>query len=62
MDKYFHLLRQQVKHTGSLVASIDSIIRYDKDVDVIKEKLMDIVDKDARFDKIIMGKNEQKRT
>ena len=58
MDKYFHLLRKQVKHTGSIVASVDSIIRYDKDVDVIKEKLMDIVDKDARFDKIIMGEND----
>ena len=61
MDKYFHLLRQQVKHTGSIMASIDSIIRYDKDVHIIKEKLMDIVDKDARFDKIMYGvKNETK--
>ena len=55
MDKYFHLLRQQVKHTGSLVASIDSIIRYEKDVDVIKEKLKDLLDRDTRFDRTIYG-------
>ena len=55
MDKYFHLLRKQVKHTGSLVASVDSIIRDDKDVDVIKEKLKDLLDRDARFDKTIYG-------
>ena len=55
MDKYFHLLRQQVKHTGSLMASVDSIIRYDKDVDVIKEKLKDLLDRDTRFDKTIYG-------
>ena len=55
MDKYFHLLRKQVKHTGSIVASIDSIIRYDKDVDVIKEKLKDLLDRDTRFDRTIYG-------
>ena len=50
-NKYFNLLRQQIKHTGSIVASIDGIVRYDKDVNVIKEKLKDLLDKDARFDK-----------
>ena len=28
-NKYFNLLRQQIKHTGSIVASIDGIVRYD---------------------------------
>ena len=55
-NKYFNLLRQQIKHTGSIVASIDCILRYDKDVDDIKEKLRDLLDKDAKFDKIMYGK------
>ena len=60
-NKYFNLLRKQIKHTGSIVASIDCIIKYDKDVNVIKEKLRDLLDKDARFDKVIYrGKNETK--
>tara|TARA_R110002020_G_scaffold223222_1_gene432251 strand:+ start:253 stop:435 length:183 start_codon:yes stop_codon:yes gene_type:complete len=54
-NKYFNLLRQQIKHTGSIVASIDCIIRYDKDVNDIKEKLRDLLDKDAKFDKIMYG-------
>ena len=54
-DKYFNLLRKQIKHTGSIVASIDCIIRYDKDVDDIKEKLRDLLDKDAKFDKMMYG-------
>lgn len=59
MDKYFNLLRKYIKHTGSIVGSIDCIIRYDKDVNVIKEKLKDLLDKDTRFDKVIYGvKNE----
>ena len=53
MDKYFNLLRKQIKHTGSITASIDCIVRYDKDVNVIKEKLKDLLDKDARFDRNI---------
>ena len=52
-NKYFNLLRKQIKHTGSIIASIDCIVRYDKDVDVIKEKLRDLLDKDTRFDKNI---------
>ena len=55
-NKYFNLLRQQIKHTGSIVASIDCILRYDKDVEDIKEKLRDLLDKDAKFDKIMYGK------
>ena len=58
MDKYFNLLRKQIKHTGSITASIDCIVRYDKDVDVIKEKLKDLLDKDARFDKKIYKNKE----
>ena len=58
-NKYFNLLIQQVRHTGSIVAKIDSIIRYDKDVEIIKEKLMDIIDNDVRFNKVAYGaKNE----
>ena len=61
MDKYFHLLRQHIKHTGNIIGSINCIIRYDKDVNVIKEKLRDLLDKDARFDKVMYGvKNETK--
>ena len=52
-NKYFNLLRKQIKHTGSIIASIDCILRYDKDVNVIKEKLKDLLDKDARFDRNI---------
>ena len=52
-NKYFNLLSKQIKHTGSIIASIDCIVRYDKDVDVIKEKLRDLLDKDTRFDKNI---------
>ena len=52
-NKYFNLLRKQIKHTGSIIASIDCIVRYDKDVDVIKEKLRDLLDKDTGFDKNI---------
>ena len=50
-NKYFNLLRQQIKHTGSIVASIECIVLYEKDVNVIKEKLRDLLDKDAIFDK-----------
>ena len=47
----FEKLVKYVKHTGSIIASIDCIIRYDSDVKVIKEKLRDLLDRDARFDK-----------
>ena len=52
-NKYFNLLIQQVRHTGSIVAKIDSIIRYENDVKIIKEKLIDIMDSDAIFEKIM---------
>ena len=52
-NKHFNLLIQQVRHTGSIVAKIDSIIRYENDVKIIKEKLIDIMDSDAIFEKIM---------
>ena len=53
VNKYFNLLIQQVRHTGSIVAKIDSIVRYENDVKIIKEKLIDIMDNDAIFEKIM---------
>ena len=55
MGNYKRLI-EYAKHIGYIKSSIDSIILYESDVKVIKEKLKDLLDKDARFDKIMYGK------
>ena len=55
MDNYNRLI-EYAKHTGYIVSAIGSIILYENDVKVIKEKLKDLLDKDARFDKTMYGK------
>ena len=55
MDNH-SLLIEYAKHTGYIVSTIGSIILYENDVKVIKEKLKDLLDKDARFDKIMYEK------
>ena len=53
---YFERLMKYAEHIGHIKSSIDSIILYESDIRVIKEKLRDLLDKDARFDKIMYGK------
>ena len=55
MDNYNRLI-EYAKHTGYIVSAIGSIILYESDVKVIKKKLRDLLDKDARFDKTMYGK------
>ena len=52
---YFERLMKYAEHTGYIKSSINSIILYERDVRVIKEKLKDLLDKDARFEKIMYG-------
>ena len=58
MDNFEQLIKY-VKHTGSVISSIDCIIRYESDVKVIKDKLRDLLDKDARFDKMMYKENKK---
>ena len=55
MDNHNRLI-EYAKHTGYIVSAIGSIILYENDVKVIKEKLKDLLDKDTRFGKIMYGK------
>ena len=53
---YFERLMKYAKHIGYIKASIYSIVMYERDSEVIRERLHDLLDKDARFDKIMYGK------
>ena len=55
MDNFERLIKYAT-HVGRMKSVIDCIILYEDDVKVIKEKLKDLLDKDARFDKMMYGK------
>ena len=55
MDNFERLIKYAT-HVGRMKSVIDCIILYENDVKVIKEKLKDLLDKDARFDKMMYGK------
>lgn len=60
MDNFKRLVKY-VKHVGYIIAKIDCIVRYDDDINIIKEKLREILDKDERFDiKMYKGNYEAK--
>ena len=54
-DYYFERILKYAKHVGYVKSFISSIILYEDDVIVIKEKLKDLLDKDVRFDKAMYG-------
>ena len=48
---YFERLMKYADHLGRIKATIEIIIMHENDVKVMKKKLKDLLDKDARFDK-----------
>ena len=48
-------LYKYARHTGYIKGSLENIILFDDNIDSIKEKLKDILDKDAKFDREMYG-------